>query len=82
MHRFRVDNNECELVIVYDMIIGHDLMVQMGGFNCQVLQRGGAAVPMKQSSSFIGQTFLGGHKMHDVLMQTAEQYFKSEATEK
>ena len=29
-YRFRVDNNEDESFIGYDMIVGHDLMVQLG----------------------------------------------------
>ena len=30
LHRFHLDNNEDESGIVYDMVIGRDLMVQLG----------------------------------------------------
>ena len=41
LHHFHVDNNEGESGIGYDMIIGRDLMVQLGlsaDFKFQVLQ--------------------------------------------
>ena len=40
-HRFHVDNNEGESGVDYDMIIGHDIMVQLGlldDFKHQFLQ--------------------------------------------
>ena len=49
-HRFHVDNNEGKSCIGYDIIIVHDLMVQLGfwdGFKYQVLQRDCDTVPMK-----------------------------------
>ena len=49
-HRFHVDNKKGELGIGYDMIIGHNLMVQLGllvYFKRQVLQWNGATLPMK-----------------------------------
>ena len=42
LHRFHVDNNEDESGIVYDMVIGRDLMVQLGllsDFTLKVLNR-------------------------------------------
>ena len=40
-HRFHIDKNEGQLVIGYDIIIGRDLMVQLGlsaEFKRQVLE--------------------------------------------
>ena len=48
--KFHVDNNEVKASIVYDTIIGHELMLQIGlleYFKHQVLQWDGATVPMK-----------------------------------
>ena len=50
LHRFHVDNNEGESVTVYDMIIGHDIMVQLdlsADLKRQVLQWDGVTVPIK-----------------------------------
>ena len=50
LHQFHVDNNEGELGVGYDMIIGRDLMVQLGlsaNFKNEVLQWDGITVPMK-----------------------------------
>ena len=50
LHSFLVDNNEDESVIGYDMIIGLDLMVQLGlleDLKHQFLQWGGVTVSMK-----------------------------------
>ena len=50
LRQLHVDNNEGEYGIGYDMIIGHDLMDQLGlldGFNNQVLQCYGATASMK-----------------------------------
>ena len=57
-HLFRVNNNGFESCIGYDMIIGHDLMVQLGltvDFKCQVLQWDGDTVPMKEPSGLLGK---------------------------
>ena len=58
LNHFHVDNNKVELVIGYDMIIGHDLMVQicvMANFKHQVLKWDDNTVPMKNPRSFLGQ---------------------------
>ena len=50
LHHFHTNNNEGESGIGYDMIIGRDLMVQLGllaDFKRQVLQQDGAKVPVK-----------------------------------
>ena len=57
-HLSHIDNNKGESGIEYDIIIGHDLMVQLGlsdYFKCQVHQWDGATVPMKQPIGMIGQ---------------------------
>ena len=57
-HSFRVDNNKGKWGIGYEMIIGRDLMVQLGltaNFKCQVHQWDGATVPMQEPSGLIGK---------------------------
>ena len=74
-HRFHVDNNEGELGIGYDMIIGRNLMVQIGlsdDFKRQVLQRDGVTVPMKEPSGLLGQIDLTSCDMQDLVIQTSE----------
>ena len=49
-HQFQVDDNEGDTLICYDMIIGHNLMVQLGlvaSFNCNVLEWYNTVVPIK-----------------------------------
>ena len=49
-YRFHVDKNEGKSGIGYDMIIGRDMMVQLGllvEFNRQVFQWDGVTVTMK-----------------------------------
>ena len=56
-HRFRVENNKVESDIGYDMIIGHDLMVQLGllvGFKHQVLQWDDITLSMKEPRNLLG----------------------------
>ena len=53
---FHVDNNEGESCIGCDMIIGRDLMVQLGlldDFKRQFLQWDGDTVPMKEPISLL-----------------------------
>ena len=74
-HRFHVDNDEGESGIGYDMIIGSDLMVQLGltaDFKIQVLQWDDTTVHMKESSNLLGKSNLTKHEMREVVMQTAE----------
>ena len=57
LNHFDVDNNKGELGIGYDMIILHDLIVQIGlmaNFKHQVLQWYDTAVPMKDPRILIG----------------------------
>ena len=53
-----VDNNEGELDIGYDLIIGRELLVHLGltaDFKRQLFQWGGATVHMKESRNLLGQ---------------------------
>ena len=84
MHRFYVDQNEGESVIGYEMIIGHDLMVQLGlsdGFKRQVLEWDDATVTMKEPSGLIGQTYLTSCDMREVVMHKEEPVSTREASE-
>ena len=66
------------------MIIGRDLMVQIGitaNFKRQVLQWDGATVHMKESIKFLGQSDPTKREMSKVVMQTAEPASTREATE-
>ena len=68
-HRFHVDNDKCESGIVYDMIIGRDLIVQLGlmaGFKRQFLLWDGATVHMNDLSSLLGKSDLTKRKIHKV----------------
>ena len=52
-HHFNVDNNKGELGICYDMIIGHDLMVELSlsdNFKPPVLQWDAVTVPVMGAS--------------------------------
>ena len=66
------------------MIIGHDLMVQIGltsNFKRQVLQWDGATVHMKDPRNLLGKSDLTKRKMREVVMQTAEPDSTQEATD-
>ena len=84
-HIFHVDNDEGELDIGHDMIIGRDLMVQLGltaNFKHQVLQWDGTTVHMNESRNFLGQPDLTKREMREVVMHTKEPAYTREATEK
>ena len=84
-HRFRVDNDKGELGIGYDMVIIHDLMVQLGllaDFKHQALQWDGITVLVKEPRVLQGQSDLTSHEMCKVLIQTAEPVSTIEATER
>ena len=64
--RFHVDNNEDESGISYGMIIGCDLMEQIGlsaDFNRQFLQWDGVTVTIKEPSGLLCQRYLMSSKM-------------------
>ena len=84
-HRFHINNDKGESGIGYDMIIGRDLMVQLGltaNFKRQFLKWDGATVHMKYPSNLIGQSNLTKREMCKVVMQTAEPASTREATER
>ena len=65
-HLFNVNNNEVNSGIVYDMIIGRDLLVQLvltADFKCKVLQWDGATVHMKEPSGRLGKSDLAKREM-------------------
>ena len=81
-HHFHVDNNKGESGIGYDMIIGHELMVQLGltdNFKRQLLQWDGATVHMKEQSSLIWKSDLTKCDVRDVVMQNEEPVSTQEA---
>ena len=65
-HQFHVKNDKGKLGIGYDMIIGHDLMVQLGlsaDFKRKVLKWDGVTLPMKEPSGIQGKSYLTSHNM-------------------
>ena len=67
------------------MIIGYDLMVQLGlsiNFRLKVLQWGGVTEPMKEPRGLLGKSDLTCREMHNVVMHIAKQAFTREATER
>ena len=83
-HCFHVYNDEGESGICYDMIIGRDLMVQLGFtayFKLQFLQWDVTTVHIKESRNLLEQSDLTKRKMREVVMQTAEPASTGEDTE-
>ena len=61
--------------IGYAMIIGSDLLVQIGllaEFKHQVLQWDGVTVPMKEHSGMLGKSDITSREIYEVVIQTAE----------
>ena len=84
-HRFHVANDKGKSGIGYDMIIGRDLMVQLGltdDFKRQALQWDGATVHIKEPSSFLGKSDITKCEIHKVVMQAEEPAPAREATER
>ena len=72
-HRFRFDEYEVRSGIRYDMIIGCNLMVQLGlfaDFKRQFLQWDGVTIPMRYPISLLGKTDLTSFEVRDVVMHT------------
>ena len=83
-HCFHIENNEGESGIGYDMIIGRDMMVQLGlttNFKHQLLQWDGTTVHMKDPRNLLGQSDPTKLEMSEVVMQTAEPASTREATD-
>ena len=84
-HHFHVKNNKGESGIGYDMIIGRELMVQLGltvNFKHQFLQWDGATLHMKEPRGLIGKSNLNKRDMRKLVMQTTEISSTREATER
>ena len=84
-HLFHIDNDKGKSGISCYMIIGRDLMVQLGltaDFNHQVLQWYGDTVHIKEPSGFLGQSNLTKREMREVVMQTTEPASAREAIER
>ena len=84
-HRFHVYNDEGKSGIGYYMIIGRDLMVQLGltaDFKRQVLQWDSTTVHIKDPRNLIGQSDLTKREMREVVMQTEEPASTRETTDR
>ena len=82
-HHFNVDNNEGELGIGYGMIIGRDLMVQLGispDFKHKAFQWDGATATTKEPRGLLGQTYLTSREMCKGTIHTEEPVSTREAT--
>ena len=78
LHYVHIDNNYVESGIGYYIIIGRDVMVQLGlssNFNHRIFQCYSATVPIKEPIGLLGQIYLTSHDMRKLLMQTAETVF-------
>ena len=70
-HKFHVDNNEGESVIGYEIVIGRDLMLQLGlsaKFKYQALKCYGFTVTMKESNGLLEKTDLTSCKIRNMVM--------------
>ena len=75
-------NDYGESGIVYEMIIGHHLMVQLvlsADLKSQLIQLGGVTVLIKEPRGMLGQIYLTSGKTCKVLMQTAGPFYTREA---
>ena len=76
-HHFHVDNGIGELGIVNDIVIGRDLMVQLGllaNFKHQIFQSNGIITPMKEPNSLIRKSDITSCDMHEVVIKTLEPF--------
>ena len=74
LHFFHVDNYEGELGIGYGMIIGREMTVHIvlkSDFKKKCMSWENTAVPMKETSSLIGQYNLKIREMRKVVMYIA-----------
>ena len=80
---FHVDNNEGQSVIGYDMIVGRDLILQLGllaKFKYPFFQCDGATVPMKEPSGLLWQTYITSCEMYKLVMHNEEPVYTRRAT--
>ena len=74
-HYFHANNDYCKSSIAYDMLIGRDMMVQLGltdKFKYKVLQWDVTTVHMKEPSGLLRQSVLTKYKIYKVVIQTSE----------
>ena len=67
MHRFHVDNTRGGDRTRYDIIIGRDLILQLG----QILEWDETVAPMKETGNLLGQPDLTKRDMWEVVMHNA-----------
>ena len=70
-HRFHSERGKGQSSIGYDMIIDHDLMVELGllaNFKRQLLQQEGTTVPTKEPRCLLGKPDLSKREMRKVIM--------------
>ena len=70
-HCFHVENAQGDARIGYNMIIGCDLMVQLGlkaNFESQILEWDEAVIFKKYQGNFLGQYDLTKHNIREVVM--------------
>ena len=83
-HQFHVANDEGDSGIGYVMVIGPNLMVQLGlmsDFKIQFIQWDSAEVTMKDPSGLLGQKNLTGRNMSEVVMHTIKPDSTREAAD-
>ena len=83
-HRLHVNNNKGKSGIGYEMIIGHDLTVQLDlvdYFKHKVLQWDGNTVHIKEPRGMLGKYDLNRCEMLKVVIQTVELNSTREATD-
>ena len=72
-HCFHVENVQGNTCIGYELIIGHDMMVQLAlkaDFGRQILERDEAIISMKETGSFLFQPDLTRYDMPYVAIPT------------
>ena len=83
-HSLHFENNKGKSGIVYGIIIGHDVMAQLGlkaNFKHKVLQWDDNTVSMKKTSGLLGKSNLTKRNMREVDLQTSETASTIEAIE-
>ena len=83
--RFHVDNEEEDMNIGYDMIIGRDLMVKLGlitDYERKVLMWDGVSVPMRSVYHTDSKPTFSRAEIKQIMTQTAEPIATREATER
>ena len=83
-HIFCVNENQCDIVIVYEIIIGRDLMVKLSliaNFKRKVLEWDNNIVTTKDTGNLLGKPNIAGINMREVAMNTTEPVYTREYTD-